>query len=59
MDFVTFKDIGVEGRTYDENRKLITPGTIIASLDKTRYKLRVQEVEASPSIPWTVSRIIA
>lgn len=37
------KDVGkeVEGATYDENGNLVHPGEIIATLDDTRYRLKV------------------
>jgi len=36
----------IEGRTSDENRKVITEGAALARLDQTRYELRVTGNEA-------------
>ncbi len=46
IEFVTFEDRDIEGRTYDEDRKLITKGVVLASLDKTRFKLAVGQAKA-------------
>ena len=46
VEWVIEEGMEVEGRTYDENGKLLTEGTVLARLDKKRYELRVSSAEA-------------
>ncbi len=46
LRFVCGENVDVEGRTLDEQGRVITEGTVLASLDRSRYELAVEEAEA-------------
>ncbi len=46
IEFVTLEERDIEGRTFDEDGEPITEGVVIASLDKTRFKLAVDQAKA-------------
>lgn len=46
VDWIIREGEEVEGRTYDENGKLLTEGTVLARLDNERHSLAVDSVAA-------------
>ncbi len=46
IKFVTLEDRDIQGRTYDEAGKRLTEGVVLASLDKTRFELAVDQAKA-------------
>ncbi|MEM7251756.1 MAG: HlyD family efflux transporter periplasmic adaptor subunit [Pseudomonadota bacterium] len=46
VNFVRDPGVGVQGRVIDDDAKVTNGGTLVASLDNERYRLRVEEAKA-------------